>query len=134
MILYVNGCSHTAAAEAVVSDVFAIDDGKAGIDRRPHPKNLAASYATVVANNLAATLVCDAQSGGSNPRIIRTTKKWINNNRDKLSDTVIVLQWTTWEREEWFHKGTWYQVNASGIDWVPIELQQRYKEYIVGID
>ena len=134
MILYVNGCSHTAAAEAVVSDVFAIDDGKAGIDRRPHPKNLAASYATVVANNLAATLVCDAQSGGSNPRIIRTTKKWINNNRDKLSDTVIVLQWTTWEREEWFHKGTWYQVNASGIDWVPNELQQRYKEYIVNID
>ena len=26
MILYVNGCSHTAAAEAVVPDVFAVDD------------------------------------------------------------------------------------------------------------
>ena len=134
MILYVNGCSHTAAAEAVVSDCFAVDDGKAGIDRRPHPKNLEASYATIVANELGAKLVCDAQSGGSNSRILRTTREWIQNNSDKLVDTVIVLQWTTWEREEWLHNGTWYQVNASGVDWVPEELKQRYKEYIVDID
>ena len=40
MILYANGCSHTAAAEAVVPDVFAVDNGKNGIDRRPHPTNL----------------------------------------------------------------------------------------------
>jgi hypothetical protein len=33
MILYVNGCSHTAAAEAVVPDCFAVDDGKHGIDQ-----------------------------------------------------------------------------------------------------
>jgi hypothetical protein len=39
MILYANGCSHTAAAEAVVPDAFAEDDGRAGIDRRPHPLN-----------------------------------------------------------------------------------------------
>ena len=29
MILYVNGCSHTAAAEAVVPDAFAEDDAAA---------------------------------------------------------------------------------------------------------
>lgn len=134
MILYVNGCSHTAAAEAVVPDVFAVDDGKNGIDRRPHPTNLAASYAALVANELGAELVCDAQSGGSNPRILRTTREWIANNPGKLQDTVVVIQWTTWEREEWLHKGTWYQVNASGLDWVPEELQQRYKEYVVSVD
>ena len=32
MILYVNGDSHTAAAEAVVPAAFALDDGKAGIN------------------------------------------------------------------------------------------------------
>ena len=134
MILYVNGCSHTAAAEAVVPECFAEDDGKAGIDRRPHPKNLAASYATLVANALGAELVCDAQSGGSNARVLRTTRDWISQNSHKLTDTVMLIQWTTWEREEWFHQGTWYQVNGSGCDYVPEELQQRYKEYIVNID
>jgi hypothetical protein len=134
MILYVNGCSHTAAAEAVIPDCFAVDDGKNGIDRRPHPTNLAASYCTLVANQLGADLVCQAESGGSNPRILRTTREWIAANPDKLQDTTIVLQWTTWEREEWLHQGTWYQVNASGVDWVPAELQHRYKEFIAGID
>lgn len=134
MILYANGCSHTAAAEAVVPDCFAADDGRAGIDRRPHPANLAASYATLVAQELGAELVCDAESGGSNPRIIRTTQQWIANNQDQLDDTVILIQWTTWEREEWFYQDQWYQVNASGVDWVPDELRQRYKEYIVDID
>ena len=46
----------------------------------------------------------------------------------------MILQWTTWEREEWLHEDTWYQVNASGIDWVPTELQDRYKRFIIGVD
>ena len=134
MILYANGCSHTAAAEAVVPDVFAIDDGKNGIDRRPHPINLAASWCSHVAKSLGAHLICQAESGGSNTRILRTTREWIATNPDKLKDTVMMLQWTTWEREEWLHNDTWYQVNASGLDWVPDELKQRYKEYIVSVD
>lgn len=134
MILYANGCSHTAGAEAVIPAVFAVDDGKYGIDRRPHPVNLKASWCSHVANSLNAKLVCEAESGGSNPRIIRTTRDWINSNPDKLNDTLIILQWTTWEREEWFHEGRWYQVNASGIDWVPNELKQRYKEFVINID
>ena len=134
MILYANGCSHTAAAEAAVPDVFAVDDGKNGIDRRPHPENLKASWCSHIARSLGAELICEAESGGSNPRILRTTREWVKNNPDKLADTLIILQWTTWEREEWLHKGTWYQVNASGIDWVPEELQQQYKEYVVNVD
>ena len=134
MILYANGCSHTAAAEAVVPDVFAVDDGKNGIDRCPHPLNLAASWCTHLARDLGRTLVCDAESASSNDRIIRTTREWIANNPDKLSNTFMVIQWTTWEREEWLHNGTWYQVNASGADWVPKELQQRYKQFVVDVD
>ena len=52
MILYANGCSHTAAAEAVIPAAFADDDGKHGIDRRPHPVNLAASWCSHVAREL----------------------------------------------------------------------------------
>ncbi len=134
MILYTNGCSHTAAAEAVVPDCFAVDDGKNGIDRRPHPTNLAASWCSHVARDLGADLVCDAESGGSNPRIIRTTRDRIQRNQHRLDQTLMIIQWTTWEREEWLHNGTWYQVNASGIDWVPAELRDRYKQFVAAVD
>jgi hypothetical protein len=135
MILYVNGCSHTAAAEAAVSYGWAVDDGQYWRrGKEPHPANLAVSYGRHVADALGAELVCDASAGGSNDRIIRTTKSWIENNPDKLKDTFMILQWTTWEREEWLYQGTWYQVNASGIDIVPDELQERYKNYVINVD
>ena len=134
MILYVNGCSHTSAVEAVVPDAFAKDDGKYGIDRRPHPLNLAASWCTHVARGLGADLVCQAEAAGSNPRIVRTTQDWVKSNPDLWSDTLIIIQWTTWEREEWFHNGKWYQVNASGSDWVPRELKDRYKQFVIDVD
>lgn len=134
MILYVNGCSHTAAAEAVVPACFAQDNGRHGIDRRPHPINLAASWCTHVANALKMTLVCDAESGASNPRIVRTTKAWLEQNQDQWTNLLVVIQWTTWEREEWLYQGTWYQVNASGQDWVPAALRDRYKKFIAEVD
>jgi hypothetical protein len=134
MILYANGCSHTAAAEAVVPDAFAVDDGKNGIDRRPHPANLAASWCTHLARDLDMDLVCNAESASSNDRIARTTREWIAANPNKLSNTFMVIQWTTWEREEWLHNSTWYQVNASGADWVPEELRQRYRQFVIDVD
>lgn len=134
MIVYANGCSHTAAAEAVVPDCFAVDNGRHGIDRRPHPVNLAASWCTHVATALQADLVCEAESGGSNARTLRTTRDWIAQNHNQLQDTLLIIQWTTWERQEWLHQGRWYQVNASGRDWIPQSLKKRYSEYIASID
>ena len=135
MILYVNGDSHAAAAEAVVPHAWAEDDGFYwGMGRKPHPENLRASFGCELANWVNAILECDAQAGGSNARIIRTTTDWIEQNPDKLADTFMLIQWSTWEREEWFHDGTWWQVNASGVDHVPQPLQEKYRHYIVGID
>lgn len=134
MILYANGCSHTAAAEAVISAAFAVDDGKGGIDRRPHPKNLAASWCTVLSQHLDAYLVCEAESASSNERILRTTRAWVTSNRELLPDAFLAIQWTTWEREEWLWQGKYYQVNASGKDYVPRELRQRYQDYVVSVD
>jgi len=135
MILYVNGCSHSAAAGATVVHAWAVDDSQYW-DRgtEPHPANLSVSYGKRIADALGATLICQASSGGSNDRIIRTTKQWIANNPTCVKNTFMILQWTTWEREEWLHDGTWYQVNASGIDFVPPELEQRYKNYIINVD
>lgn len=135
MILYVNGDSHAAAAECVNSHAWAQDDGMYwGLGQRPHPDNERASFGCELANRLDAILVCEAQAGGSNDRIIRTTRNWIEQNQSALDDTLMVIQWSTWEREEWLHDEIYYQVGASGIDHVPEELQERYKHYIIGLD
>jgi hypothetical protein len=135
MILYVNGDSHAAAAECVNSHAWACDDPLYwGLGQQPHPDNLRASFGCELANHLGAVLVCDAQAGGSNARIMRTTRQWICANPDQLDNTLVLIQWSTWEREEWFHNEAWWQVNTSGTDHVPQDLQEKYRHYIVGID
>lgn len=135
MIVYVNGDSHTAAAEAVNPHAWAMDDGDLyHLGQRPHPANQAVSWGQVLAKRLNAEFYCDAQAGGSNARILRTTREWVRRNYDRLDRTLFVIQWSTWEREEWQWQGEWWQVNASGADHVPLELEQRYKEYVIGVD
>jgi hypothetical protein len=135
MILYVNGDSHAAAAECVNPHAWASDDSMYwGLEQQPHPDNLRASFGCELANLLGAVLVCEAQAGGSNDRIIRTTQNWIDQNQSILKDAVIVIQWSTWEREEWLHKDVYYQVGASGTDSVPLELQEKYQHFIMGLD
>ena len=135
MILYVNGDSHTAAAEAVNPHAFAEDDPLYwGLGRQPHPDNLRASYGCELANHLGAILVCNAESAASNARIMRTTRKWLLDNPTAYRDMLMVIQWSTWERQEWLIDGEYFQVNASGIDVVPESHQQQYKEYIAGIN
>jgi hypothetical protein len=131
MILYVNGDSHTAAAEAVNSHAFAEDDPNLhDLGRRPHPDNFAVSWGNRLAHLLGAQLICDAESASSNDRILRTTREWLSTNTPDL----LIIQWSTWEREEWLHNGVYYQVNASGTDHIPQALQEKYKQYILGID
>lgn len=141
MILYVNGDSNSAGAEAVNSFCFAEDDPLYyGLGRQPHPDNERVSYGCELANMLYAILHCDAESASSNDRIIRTTYEHLvgvqgmfNGNKPDL----IVIGWSTWEREEWWDPGTnrYWQVNAGGIghDW-PDKIKSRYPEYIANLD
>jgi hypothetical protein len=46
----------------------------------------------------------------------------------------VIIQWSTWEREEWLHNGTYYQIGASGTDHVPPELQEKYRHFVVSTD
>ena len=135
-ILYVNGDSHAAAAEAVNQFAFAEDDPKLHhMGRLPHPDNVQASWANQLANILDYELVLQAESASSNARILRTTKDWLNRNQNLWPKTLVIIQWSTWEREEWVDlAGNWYQVNASGIDHVPDELKDRYKHYIANVN
>jgi hypothetical protein len=134
MILYVNGDSHTAAAEAVNSYAFAEDDSNLGyLGRIPHPDNLAVSWGKLLSKTIKAGFHCGAESASSNARILRTSREWLK-QQTNYNDILMIIQWSTWEREEWFHKGIYYQVGSSGIDHVPVELQEKYKHFVIGTD
>lgn len=67
-----------------------------------------------------------AHGGASNQYIIRTTKEYLHNYQPDL----VIIGWTTWEREEWYHAENYHNVNSSGYDSLPMELQQQYKDWV----
>jgi len=135
MMLYVNGDSHTAGAEAVNAHAFAEDDSSLFyLGRAPHPDNLAVSWGKVLSLALRSVFRCDAESASSNARIIRTTREWLSTGGSNHPDQLVIIQWSTWEREEWLHNGIYYQVGASGTDHIPQELQEKYRNFVIGTD
>ena len=135
MILYVNGDSHTAAAEAVNPHAFAEDDGDLFyMGRAPHPANLAVSWGRLLSSTIKATFKCDAESASSNQRIMRTTEQWLTNTDYDPREMLLIIQWSTWERQEWLIGDVYYQINASGIDQVPEDYQDRYREFVANVD
>ena len=135
MMLYVNGDSHTAGAEAVNSHAFAEDDPELFyLGRAPHPENLAVAWGKLLSLALNTGFRCDAESASSNSRIIRTTREWLFGNGAGHHNQLVIIQWSTWEREEWVYNGITYQVNGSGIDHIPAEAAERYRDYIIGLD
>jgi len=110
MILYVNGDSNSCGVELT-------------------DKNL--SWPVVLSNQLDLKLINQAKTGASNPRILRVTQEFIEQNYNNLQDYFIVIGWTGWEREEWLHNGVYYDVNSSGRSAVPKELVDQYKEWVV---
>jgi hypothetical protein len=135
MMLYVNGCSHTAAAEAVNTHAFAEDDPALFyLGRAPHPENLAVSWGKFVSLALRSGFRCDAESASSNARIIRTTRDWLSGAGADHPNQLVIIQWSTWEREEWPYGNKYLQVGSSGIDHVPQELQEKYRHFVIGTD
>ena len=135
MILFVNGDSHAAAAEAVNPHAFAEDDPRYFyMGRAPHPDNLQVSWARRLADTLKTTLDCQAESASSNQRIIRTSREWLEKNKSYPGEILMIIQWSTWERQEWLIDGRYYQVTASGIDDVPESHQDRYRQYVIDVD
>jgi len=132
LILYVNGDSHSAGAEAVNSYCFANDDPRyTHLGRAAHPDNVKASYGQMLADQIKYNLICHAESGSSNQRIIRTTYNYLQTCKPNL----VIVGWATWEREEVLIDGTLYQFSAGlQLDcWPPFPdaVKQRYKEWVV---
>lgn len=135
MILYVNGDSHAAAAEAANNHGWACDDPQYfHLGTAPHPANLAVSWGRILSDAMKMGLHNESQSGGSNERIIRTTRDWLATRKDPAQDVFVVVSWTTWERQEWQENGTWWQIGASGTDHVPQHMSERYKQFVADID
>lgn len=128
MIVYVNGDSHSAGAEAINGSCFAEDDKLYwALGRQPHPENLKVSYGCNIANMMYAVLHCDAESASSNQRILRTTQAYLETETPDL----VIIGWSTWEREEWLYNNTYYQVTAGGTDTVPAEAAERYRNWVI---
>lgn len=133
MILYVNGDSHSAAAEAATAHGWACDDPRYFyMGQAPHPANLAVSWGRRLADTVKMALNCQAQAGGSNDRIIRITKDHVFGSTP--GQYFVIIQWSTWERQEWLHDGHWFQIGASGLDSVPEALRDRYLRFVAEID
>ena len=104
MILYVNGDSHSA-----------------GIKVTPQER-----FSNIIAQEVTYDVVNHATVGASNQSILRTTCKYIKDNQPDL----VLIGWSTWEREEWYYGGQYYNVNSSGHTGLPFALQTRYKEWV----
>ncbi len=104
MILYTNGDSHTAAAEAVNLYSFADDDRIHWAQkRRPHPDNLKVSWGVVLSSLMKTSFFTDAESESDNKRIIHTVKEWIARTKDNVeaSEVLMIIQWSSWDNEDW---------------------------------
>lgn len=137
MMLYVNGDSHSAAADAAYPRNWACDDIRYHwMGRVPHPDNLAVSWGARLSQALGYDLHCHAQSGSSNDRIMRTTQEWITRWIEEYDhgEVVVILQWSTWERQEWLLDNQYYQIGASGHDSIPDQYVERYKRFVAEID
>lgn len=131
-MIYVNGDSHSAGADIIPGICFAQDDPRyLAYGRRAHPEAVVQTYGYHVANNFNQGFFCEAESGSSNDRILRTTKQYIENTKNKNNIGFIIIGWTSWEREEWKHGEEYIQITASGTDSVPESMQEEYKEWVL---
>ena len=111
MILYVNGDSNSSGHEL---------------------SSIENSWSMLLGEKLKMSLVNYARAGASNPAILRTTKSFLS--QPGIENTFVVIGWTSWEREEWNFRNQYYNVNAGGHDLLPVELQQRYKDWVIQQD
>jgi hypothetical protein len=131
-VIYVNGDSHSAGADIIPGVCFAQDDPRyLAYGRRAHPEAVLQTYGHRIAQSMNQGFFCEAESGSSNDRILRTTKQYIENTKDKNTIGFIIVGWTSWEREEWKHGEDYLQVTASGTDSVPESMEEEYKEWVI---
>jgi len=130
-VIYVNGDSHSAGAELINGYCFAADDRRyVAWGSRAHPDAIPHTYGYKIAQALNQPFFMDAESASSNAKILRTTRQFLDNTKDK-SKLFVIIGWTGWDREEWEYLDGYLQVTASGTDSVPESMEEEYKEWVV---
>ena len=130
-MIYVNGDSHSAGAELINGYCFAADDRRhVAWGSRAHPDAIPHTYGYKIAQALNQPFFMDAESASSNAKILRTTRQFLDNTKDK-SKLFVIIGWTSSEREEWEYQDGYIQITASGIDSVPESMLEDYKEWVL---
>jgi len=106
MMLYVNGDSHSH-----------------GMDLSPQEK-----FSNIVATTFGIDVVNHATVAASNTKILRTTREYLAIN---AVPDLIIIGWSSWEREEWKYQDQYCNVNSSGHHGLPNELQDLYKNWVL---
>ncbi len=122
-ILYANGCSWTAGQGMPEDEKFVGNDYKAFA--WPAPLGRMLNY----------NVVNQALGGGSNKRMVRMTCKFVNSlPKESYKDLLVVLGWTTAERNEIYINNEWYTFNAQQVFSEHNILKRLDKDIVSGID
>ena len=133
MILYVNGDSHSLGhGTGSLSGMTTDDTEYRHIDEAPHPDNLPHSYGAILARDMDMDLVCQARSGGSIARAIRTTKQFVYQTQGQV---FVLIGIPSFEREEWMdNHGHWWPINSGGYENLPAVMQPKYRQWVANWD
>ena len=107
MILYVNGSTHTMAAESVTPYTIANDDPTmTHLGKLPHPSNLASSWGKMLSVALRAGFQCGASIDNTVDKIINDATVWTNSQHQ---ESIVIIEWPDvtpdYEDKIWqFHK------------------------------
>lgn len=106
MILYANGCSHTAGAEMFHAGDYDVTENK----QHAFPALLGHALGVV-------EVVNDARSGQSNNAILMQTMEWVANwlKKPDREDLFVLIHWTGWERFTFVDKQVDYRF-VAGMD------------------
>ena len=110
--LYVNGDSHTAGTY---------------LSER---QNLDECFAGLLANKMKCHYINEAMAGGSNARIIRTSKEYLRKHGNR--DTIVLIGWSHPIRTECYINGEWLQIAPGELYEIKKdpELHAKWKAYI----
>ena len=101
--LYSNGSSITAGGGFEINNPnFDIRKFYSTQDVELPDTQLECSYPYILSQKLGLECINEAKSGGGIDRMIRTTWEWIFNNKDKVSETVFILEPQVGIRLDWW--------------------------------
>lgn len=132
MILYVNGDSHSVGHGIANSAGMADDDCRFEyIEESPHPENFLHTWGYKLAELLDVPLVCQARSGGSLDRCIRTTRNFVYQTNKKV---FVIISVPSFERIEKKYLNHWYQFNIGDHTRYPEKLHQPFKSWLSSLN